>query len=169
MDCLTALSCLDSFSKHREMLPGFSKLHGSFARSFGEKTNFRIKVSQCRNTERGDHLGFFDIHSVAKHQKIEGRKIFIFGKKISKCRKKVNGGPIGIFQHPFCRKTAKKMKGDPLGKQIFRKKVSQCRKKIGRGGPFGLARYGMLRGKTGKTFLVHFARPTSAIWCNNIL
>ena len=32
-----------------------------------------------------------------------------------------------------------------------------------KGGPFGLARYGMLRGKTGKPFLVQFARPNSAI------
>ena len=32
-----------------------------------------------------------------------------------------------------------------------------------KGGPFGLARYGILRGKTGKTFLVQFARPNSAI------
>ena len=38
-----------------------------------------------------------------------------------------------------------------------------------KGGPFGLARYGMLRWKTGKTFLVQFARPNGAIWCNNIL
>ena len=37
-------------------------------------------------------------------------------------------------------------------------------KKI-KGGPFGLARYGMLRGKTGKTYLVQFL----AKWCNNIL
>ena len=59
-------------------------------------------------------------------------------------------------------------------------KVSQCRKKM-KVGPFGLARYfvsffnlarvrldwrcnaiGMLRGKTGKTFLVQFARPNGA-------
>ena len=37
------------------------------------------------------------------------------------------------------------------------------------GGPFGLARYGMLRGKTGKTFLVQFARPNGAFWCINVL
>ena len=30
---------------------------------------WRAKVSQCRKTERGDPLGFFNIHSVAKHQK----------------------------------------------------------------------------------------------------
>ena len=38
---------------------------------------------------------------------------------------------------------------------------SLCRKT--EGGPFGVARYGMLRGKTGKTFLLQFARPNGAI------
>ena len=46
-----------------------------------KKQNFRKKVSQCRKTEKWEPLGFFNIHSVAKHQKIEG-EIFIFGKKI---------------------------------------------------------------------------------------
>ena len=62
----------------------------------------------------------------------------------------------------------KKMHGDPLGKNFFSKKSLAVPKKM-TGGAFGLARYGMLRGKTGKTFLVQFARPNSAIWCNNIL
>ena len=35
------------------------------------------KVSQCRKTERGDLLRFFNIHSVAKHEKIAENKIFI--------------------------------------------------------------------------------------------
>ena len=35
----------------------------------GEKTNFRKKVSQCRKIERGDPLGFSNIHSNAKQQK----------------------------------------------------------------------------------------------------
>ena len=39
-------------------------------------------------------------------------------------------GPFEFFQHPFCRKTAKKLKGGPFGEKIFRKKVSQCRKKL---------------------------------------
>ena len=75
------------------------------------------------------------------------------------------GGPFVIFQHPFWRKTAKKIDGGPFGEKMFPKKLSQCRKKLKR----GLARYGMLRGKTGKTFLFQFARPNGAIWCNNIL
>ena len=83
-----------------------------------------------KKTERGDPLGFSNIHCDAKQQKIEG---------------------------------------GPFGERKFRKKVSQCRKKLKWGDPFCLARYGMSRGKTGKTFLVQFARPNGAIWCNNIL
>ena len=88
--------------------------------------NFFWKKSQWQKTERGDPLGFFNIHSVAKHQKIEGENFY------------------------------------------FRKKSLAVPKKW-KGGPFGLARYGMLRGKTRKTFLVQFAWPNGAIWCNNIL
>ena len=82
-----------------------------------------------KKTERGEPLGFSNIHSVAKQQKNEG---------------------------------------GPFGEKNFPEKVSQCRKKIGRVAP--LVSPGIvLRGKTGKTFLVQFARPNSAIWYNNIL
>ena len=38
--------------------------------------------------------------------------------------------PLGVF-NIHCRKTAKKLKGDPLRKIFFpEKKVSQCRKKL---------------------------------------
>ena len=67
-------------------------------------SEWRSKVSQCQKTERGDPLRFFNIHSVAKHEKIEENKQFYFREKISQCRKKLKG----IFQHQFCRKTAKK-------------------------------------------------------------
>ena len=90
------------------------------------KKNLEKKSLNVEKTEREDPLGVFNVHFVAKHQKIQG------------------------------------------GNFYFRKKISQCRKKL-KGGPFGLARYGMLRGKTGKTFLVQFAKPNGAIWCNNIL
>ena len=33
-----------------------------------------------------------------------------------------------------------------------------------KGGAFSLCRYGMLRGKRGKTFLVQFAWPNDSIW-----
>ena len=64
---------------------------------------------------KGGPLGFFNIHSVAKHQKIEG----------------------GHF-----------------GEKIFSEKSLAVPKKNLKGGPFGLARYGKLRGKTGKPFWI---------------
>ena len=38
--------------------------------------------------------------------------------------KKLEGGPFGIFQQPFCRKTPKKLKGGPFGEIFFSKKKS---------------------------------------------
>ena len=96
-----------------------------------KKIFWKKSLTMPKKTERGDPLGFSNIHSVTKQQK------------------KLKGGPFGE-------------------KFFFRKKVSQCRKKL-KGGPFSLAQYGMLRGKTGKTFLVQFARPNGAISCYNIL
>ena len=56
--------------------------------------------------------------------------------------KKLEGGPFGIFQHPFCRKTPKNERG-PFGE--FFSEVSQCRKNERR--LFGHVQYCMLRGK----------------------
>ena len=99
------------------------------------------------------------------------QKFSFSGKNLTMPKKNWKGGPFGIFQHPFCRKTSKKCRGTLWGKKFrrkkFRKKMSRSAEKNER--VFGLARYGMLRGKTGKTFLVQFARPNSAFWCNNIL
>ena len=38
-----------------------------------------------------------------------------------------------IFQHPFCRKTAKKLKRGPFGETIFSEKKSRSAEKIERG------------------------------------
>ena len=54
------------------------------------------------------------------------------------------------------------LQGDLLAKkQTFENKSHNAEKL--KGGPFGLARYGMLRGKTGNPFLVQFASPNGAI------
>ena len=90
-------------------------------------------------------------------------------KKSHNAEKTERVDPLWGFQHPFCRKTAKKIEGGPFGEYFFPEKKSHNAEKNKKGGPFGLARYGMLRGKTGKTFLVRLARPNGAIWCNNIL
>ena len=126
---------------------------------YWRKNKFSNEI-QCRKTERGGPFGVYQHPFCRKTAKKLKGENFYFRKKISQCRKKLKGGPFGIFQHPFCRKTAKKIEGGTLGEKIFSgKKVSHWRKKL----VFGLARYGMLRGKTGKTFLVQFARPNSAI------
>ena len=52
-----------------------------------------------KKTEREDPLGVSNIHSVAKHQKIEGGtrwgKIFFFPEKSLTMPKKLKGGPFG--------------------------------------------------------------------------
>ena len=88
----------------------------------------------------------------------------ILEKKIHNAEKLKGGGTFWGYSTSILSQNIKKFKGE---KFLFSEKISQCRKKL-KGGPFGLARYGMLRGKTGKTFLVQFAGANGAIWCNNI-
>ena len=128
---------------------------------FGE--NFEKKVSQCRKTERGDPVAFFNIHSVAKHQKIEGGQKFLYSEKnLTVPKKTERGDPLG-FSNIHSDAKQQKIEGGPFGEKFFSQKKSRSAEKKLEGGPFGLARYGMLRGKTGKTFLVQFARPNGAI------
>ena len=91
-------------------------------------TEWRAKVSQCRKTERGTLWGFSTSILSQNMKKLKKTKIFIFGKKSHNAEKNWKGGPFGIFQHPFCRKTSKKCRGTLWGNFFF-EKVSQCRKK----------------------------------------
>ena len=76
----------------------YSKNGPSGAPGLASASPWRAKVSQCRKTERVDPLRFFNIHSVAKHEKIEENKNFHFREKISQCRKKTErGDPLGFF------------------------------------------------------------------------
>ena len=88
-----------------------------------------------KKTERRDLLGFFTIHSVAKHQKIEGMKIFYFRKKISQCRKKLKGGTIWNFPTSILSQNSKKLKGTLWRQKKFRKKSRTVPKKTQRGDP----------------------------------
>ena len=131
-----------------------------------EKTNFRKKSLTMPKNWKGDPSGFLNTQSVVKYQRNWRGTLWRenFLAKSLTMPKNWKGGPFGVFQHPFCRKTSTNWRGKIF---IFGKKVSQCRKNWKR--HFGLARYGMLRRKTGKAFLVQFARPNGAICCNNIL
>ena len=53
--------------------------------------------------------------------------------KVSQCQQTERGGPFGIFQHPFCRKTSKNAGGTLWGK-FFSKQKSRSAKKM-KGGP----------------------------------
>ena len=81
-----------------------------------------------------DSLRFFNIHSVAKHEKIEENKNFHFWEKISQCRKKTEGGTLWDFSTSILSQNIKKMQGgDPLGKIFFSKKSLAVPKKNERG------------------------------------
>ena len=71
-------------------------------------------------------------------------------KKSHNTENKLKGRNFGIFQHPFCRKTPKKLEGGPFGGKKNRK-VAQCRKKL-KEEPFSLARKYMVRSKKEKPF-----------------
>ena len=102
-------------------------------------------------------------------KKLKG-KIFIFGKKISQCRKKLKGGTLWDFATSILSQNSKKIEGGPFEEKIFSgKKVSQCRKKL-EGGTFWSRRVWYVTRKNRKNFLVQFARPNSAIiFCRTIL
>ena len=110
-----------------------------------------------------------------KTSKIEGGKIFIFGKKFvpNKTENKTvpNKTERSLWDFPtsILSQNSKKIEEETIWGKNFQEKKSRSAEKNWKGGPLGLAGYGMLRGKTGKTFLVQFVRPNSAIWCNNIL
>ena len=94
-------------------------------------TEWRAKVSQCQKTERGDPLRFFNIHSVAKHEKIEENKNFHFREKISQCRKKTERGDLlGFFNIHSVAKHQKNSGGTLWGKIFFSKKKSRSAEKM---------------------------------------
>ena len=51
-----------------------------------------------------------------------------FLKKVSRRRKKLKGGPFGIFLYPVCRKTQKQLNEGPFGEIFFPKKSRKAKK-----------------------------------------
>ena len=80
-----------------------------------------------------DPLRFFNIHSVAKHEKIEENKNFHFREKISQCRKKTERGDfLGFFTIHSVAKHQKNA-GGPFGEKNFFEKKSRSAEKNERG------------------------------------
>ena len=78
--------------------------------------------------------------------------------------KKLKRGTLWDFSTSILSQNGKKIEGGAHWGKTISEKKSRCAEIIERG-----THYGMLRGKTGKTFLVQFARPNGEIWCNIIL
>ena len=78
-------------------------------------------------------MRFFNIHSVAKHEKIEENFFYYFREKISQCRKKLKGGTLRDFPTSILSQNIKKCRGDPLRKKNSEKKCLAVPKKIERG------------------------------------
>ena len=108
-------------------------------------------------------MRFFNIHSVAKHEKIEENKNFHFREKISQCRKKLKGGTIWDFPTSILSQNILKNAGGPFGEKFFfRKEKSRSAEKNERGESLVSPSMVCYAEKQKKTFLVQFARPNSA-------
>ena len=77
-------------------------------------------------------MGFFNIQSVAKYQKVEGGNFLFSGKKPHSAEKKLKGGTLWDFPTSILTQNSKKLKGDHLGKKFFPKKNLAVPKKIER-------------------------------------
>ena len=69
-------------------------------------------------------MRFFNIHSVAKHEKIEENKNFHFREKISQCRKNLKGGTLWDFSTSILSQNIKTNAGEPFGENFFFEKKS---------------------------------------------
>ena len=82
---------------------------------------------------KGDPLRFFNIHSVAKDEKIE-EKFFLFSGKNLTMPKKLKGG-LWDFPTSILSQNIKKMQGGPSGENFFSGKKVSMPKKTERGDP----------------------------------
>ena len=119
---------------------------GPLARAFAA-----LKSHNAENLKRGTLWGFSTSILSQNMKKLKKTKISIFGKKYHYAEKNWKGGPFGIFQHPFCYKTSKKCRGDPLGKKNF-EKILAVPKKNERGNPLVSPGMGCYAGKQEKPF-----------------
>ena len=85
-----------------------------------KKQIFEKKSLTMPKNLKGDPLGFFNIHSVAKHQKIEGGILF--------SGKKLKGGTLWDFPTTILTQNTKKIEGGPFGEIFFPKSLAVPKK-----------------------------------------
>ena len=86
------------------------------------------KKSHYAEKLKGGPLEFFNIHSVAKHQKFERGKVLFSKKNLTVPKKTVRGDPLGFSNIHSDAKQQLVEVGTLWGKFSFKKKVSQCQK-----------------------------------------
>ena len=133
------------------------------------------KTSRERH-ESAPYLKLKNSKSTWKCQKTQSIKLT---KRVSNSRKtqtteQARQGPakkeiISHFLTSILSQNIKKLKGGPFGEFFFQKKSHNAEKNWTGETAFSLSRYGVLRGKRGKTFLIQFARPNDSIWDHEIL
>ena len=95
-----------------------------------KKIFWKKSLTMPKKTEREDPLGVFNIHFVAKHQKIEGGK-FLFSEKTHSAEKKLKGGTLWDFPTSILTQNSKKLKGGPFEGIFFEKKSRSAEKMKG--------------------------------------
>ena len=108
-----------------------------------------LKSHNAEKTERGDTLGFFNIHSVAKHQKNAGGPFEEKNsrKSLTMPKKTERGDTLGFFNIHSVAKHQKNA-GGPFEEKKFPEK-SRSAEKNWKGGPFGIFQHPFCR-KTAK-------------------
>ena len=113
-----------------------------------EREKFLEKSHNAEKLKLGTLWGFSTSILSQNIKKLKGEN-FYFRKK-SHNAEKMKGGTLRDFSTSILSENSKKMKGRPFLGKKFSKKSLAMQKKIEIGGPFGLARYCMLRGKQRK-------------------
>ena len=88
-----------------------------------EDDNFELRIKRSSTfRSRTKRITSWDRPKSAPYLRLKNSKRGLKCRSILSYSTRQNGGPFGIFQYPFCRKTPKKMKGDDLGNIFFLKK-----------------------------------------------
>ena len=116
---------------------------------------------------KGDPLRFSTSILSQNMKKLKKTKILFSGKNLTMPKKTEKEDPLGFFNIHSVAKHQKKCRG-PFGEKIFRKKSLAVPKKYERG-LWSRPVWYVTRKNKKNLFLVQFARPNSAMWCNNIL
>ena len=97
-----------------------------------KKQIFEKKTHNAEKLKWGTLWGFSTSILSQNIKKLKG-EIFIFGEKISQCRKKLNGGTLWDFPTSILTQNSKKIEGGTLWGKNFPKKSLAVPKKIERG------------------------------------